>query len=138
MAMPLKLDHCPRDAGCTSKAVWKDVETGELYSLNVKKTSPDKNGNSRSVYQTDYVPHVCTTTTAFKPTVFFLGEWHNPRSGKTRFIGPVRLERSALSAPVDKRKEWVFIKLYKVEDIVWKETKSSPEFEYVPLVKDNK
>lgn len=105
MAMPVKLDHCPRDVGCTSQIVWRDPDDMKLYSTRVDRITGIPN----------FVPHVCTAKNAELPKIVFSGTWRNARTGFVRITGPFRLERSALRPPVDSKKnmatEWEFVSL---------------------------
>lgn len=132
MAMPQRLDHCPRDPGCTNHSVWRDPETHELYSLWTKEVVSSKRGPGPIKYHNEYKPHVCTNVVTNEiPTTFYMGEWFNPTTGRTRFIGPERLVRSALTPPQDKKRLWRLTKLRTVSDTAWKEMPIPEEFEHV-------
>lgn len=131
MAIPVKLDHCPRDGGCTSRTVWKDPDTQELYTMRTKART-DRSGQ----IDTTLVPHICTTKSTDAPTTFFLTRWENTRTGFVRWVGPKRLIRSALIPPTDKKAnrkhEWVMVQLYTVTDVKWEKTELPEEFKVVP------
>lgn len=137
MAIPVKLDFCPRDTGCTCKTVWKDPDTNELYTMRTKRRA-DKGPDQ---FDTELVSHICTAKSTEAPTTFFLSLWKNSRTNFERWQGPKRLIRSALIPPTDKKAnrkhEWVMVKLYTVTDVVWQETALPEEFKVVPhSVKD--
>lgn len=134
MAIPVKLDFCPRDGGCTSRTVWKDPDTGELYTMRTKTRT-----GREDVVDTSFVPHICTNKIVGPPTVLYLSKWENSRTGFVRFVGPRRMIRSALIPPTDKKanraKEWVFKTLFTIPDAQWVETELPEEFKHVPFYK---
>lgn len=132
-----KLDHCPRDPGCTSSIVWRDSETKELFSFRTKQRKDRRSSNGEFQYDHDIVPHVCTNKVVGTPTTFFLTKWHNDRTGFERFVGPKRLLRSALIPPADstraRLKDWSLVSLMEIRDVEWKEIPVPEEFTHVPL-----
>lgn len=136
MAIPIKLDHCPRDGGCTCTSVWRDPDTGELYSMRTRKRT-----NRPNEFDTELVPHICTNKVVGPPVTFYLTRWRNKRTGFHRFNGPKRLMRSAMAPPSDTNRQrlldWELVALYVIEDVEWKEISVPEGFEHVPLlVKD--
>ena len=131
MAMPQRLDHCPRDPGCTNNSVWRDPDTHELYSLWTKEVVSSKRSGLHTKYHNEYKPHVCTSIAPnVMPTTFYMGEWYNTETGRIRYIGAERLVRSALSPPQDKRSNWRLVKLHTV-NVVWEEMPIPKEFEHI-------
>jgi hypothetical protein len=83
-----KLERCPITPECTMTRLWQG-EDGKVYRFDV---GTDK-----------FVLHICNSRgKSQKPTIAYLGEWLNVRTGRTRFIGPHRMRRSAETAPYDK------------------------------------
>jgi hypothetical protein len=83
-----RLDHCPVTPECVAKVLFLS-EDGEVYRFS-------NHGNL-------FTKHICTTRNASqKPTIAYLGEWLNQRTGRTRWTGPFRMRRSAESPPYDK------------------------------------
>lgn len=82
-----KLKRCPKTPECTRRALWRRDDTGELFQLGKKGT--------------DFVEHACTVKGSELPKHVYIGEWHNKRTGRTRWIGPTRLRRSAEIVPND-------------------------------------
>lgn len=86
MSLPKTLAHCPISPECTAKKLYQD-DDGKVYRIS---------GSS-------FVPHLCTVKNSEKPELAYLGEWFNHDTGRTRWIGPVRMRRTAEIAPTDGR-----------------------------------
>jgi hypothetical protein len=105
MAIPIKQDHCPRDTGCTAQTVWIDPDNGDLFSARIDTHKGRGNVN--------FVPHVCTSKADNVPPTIYVGKWKNKRTGFTRYVGPHRMQKSALKPPPDAsiKNEWFLINL---------------------------
>lgn len=133
MSVMQKLDFCPRETGCASQSVWKDPDTGELYSLDIY----DKKDRGAQIAP-KFIPHTCTTKAVEAPTTVYTGFWWNSRTLFTRIVGPTRLKRSALRPPPDQtnKKEWYLIKLLE-GTIEWKDSDIPDEYlKNIQLKKD--
>lgn len=105
MNMPEKLTKCPKTPECSAKVVFRDEE-GHLFRFDARKL--------------EFFPHKCSVQNASKlPELGYCGEWYNTTTKRTRFIGPVRMRRSAETPPADKRyrqrgdnPEWVLMAVY--------------------------
>lgn len=87
MNLPERLTKCPRTPECTAKVVFRDSE-GNLFRLDARSQS--------------FEPHKCNAQSASElPAMAYVGEWFNKRTRRTRFIGPVRMRKSAEIPPKD-------------------------------------
>lgn len=101
-----RLEECPRTIGCTAKVVWRDADK------NLFKWDPT---------QLDFVPHECLVRGSEKPQVAYMAEWYNHRTGRTRWVGPERLERTVRKPPADKRNrssDWELKNVY-ISNLEW-------------------
>src|SRR5690606_37882977 len=83
-----KLSRCPKTPECTRKALWRKNDTGELFHLKARAM--------------DFVAHTCNVRGSELPKHVFIGEWYNKRTGRTRWVGPFRLQKSAEKRPADR------------------------------------
>lgn len=86
MALPEKLDKCPRSPECTAKKLYRDKETGHLFAVSAKG---------------ELIDHKCTVKDSAPPKLAYLGVWYNQRTKRTRYVGPVRMRKSAEIPPND-------------------------------------
>lgn len=100
-----RLEQCPKTSGCAARVVWKDAD-GNLFRLD---------GRSG-----DFVEHHCQVRGSEKPTVAYLGEWYNPKTNRTRWVGPKRLRESAQRPPMDNSKLWKLRSVLRAT-LVWEE-----------------
>jgi len=84
------LDKCPKSIECNlrGRKVLQD-EAGELWRIDTNVGG--------------FVKHRCSTIASKMPKHMFLGVWYNTRNGRTRYIGPERMRRSAAKQPLDDR-----------------------------------
>lgn len=90
-----ELGVCPKTPGCTAKRLFRNKETGELFRVDVRANR--------------MVRHECRVLGGKIPTVVYITEWFNSRTGKTRYTGPSRILRTSLTYPSDthsRPQEW--------------------------------
>lgn len=130
----IKLTQCP-DLTCTSKILYKDNINDILLDLN-KVTGL-------------FSPHYHRTgTTSRIPSVAYLAGWRNKNSQRIRWVGPNRLLKSVLIAPIQGTKRgvkpvkesWELVSL-QVTTSVWRdlleeETRKTLSQEQVPAKDD--
>lgn len=113
-----KLTTCPTNEACMSTSLFKD-SNGELFEYH-------KEADTLVLHKHRF------SAASQKPTRVYLSEWFNPMTKRKRYIGPVRLMRSALLKPADATSKrpgadgWVHKKLF-VSDLEWKETTVAAE-----------
>lgn len=81
-----QLDHCPKDPACNAKKLFEN-EDGELLRVDTKM---------------NFFVHQCSTKGRSEtPAIVWMSEWFNPRTLRTRYVGPKRLRKSAEKPPAD-------------------------------------
>lgn len=106
-----KLDKCPITPGCTARLLFRHIDSGTIYRLAQREAG--------------MTTHECKARLSEKPSSVFLGEFFNSRTGKTRYVGPARLQRSAEKTPKDDTsspEDWKHIDTYE-GTITWKSLK---------------
>lgn len=88
MNMPERLTSCPRSPECTMRVIYRDSE-GNLYRYDT--------------HDNQFKPHRCSTVASEKPKMCYLAEWFNKESGRTRWVGPERMRKSAEKPPADEK-----------------------------------
>lgn len=100
-----RLEQCPKTPGCSARVVWRDADN-KLWRLDTRIG--------------EFTPHHCQVRGSDAPTIVYLGEWYNKETGRTRWIGPKRVRKSAEIAPADKSKNWKHIST-KIGTITWED-----------------
>lgn len=107
MSLPKKLNKCPRSPECVNRLLYQDDE-GNLWNVDHNK---------------DFVEHKCSVKGSDKPAVVYLAEWLNNATGRTRWVGPVRMKDSTKLPPPDKYRArgdvWELKGVY-ISDTNWK------------------
>lgn len=90
MALPKKLDHCPITPECVQRRLFE--QDGIIYRYSERAGT--------------FIPHVCSSkgTESKKPDMIFVAAWRNKRTGRTRWIGPMRMRKSVDQPPSDNGK----------------------------------
>jgi hypothetical protein len=102
------LTTCPKTPGCISKQLFQNQKSGELFDFKMVDEV--------------FKPHNCRVRGSQVPLVAYMAEWENIRTGRKRFVGPKRLERSVERCPNDlttRAKDWKLVQKY-VADIEWR------------------
>lgn len=109
MALPSILDRCPITPECTARKLFRDEADGKLYYMEARSK--------------ELKPHKCNVRGSEEPEYAYLAVWKNKRTGRTRYVGPVRQRRSALLLPADSRSDetmWELLSL-KRSKVAWED-----------------